>query len=357
MEERRAGSLGYGSAWGNCYWFARMLLNTDQYAAPGKNERFMTILLSKIEPLLMAETFTKEEKYHLCREALMNELDRISAGESKSAILRRKFRDDINEMIASLDDIAVFLFTIRYIVLPSNSALRNIPNDDKEFCREQATKILRALGKKGAGKVLASWDTLGVKGCLNIERKEVIAAFTNLRAALDNLTILQHSYSDDNAVLTAFVQEFERRAAQKRKARAGGSLEDAVNFLFEFYDLKSSPKPEHFQTDIEIDKWFKCKDGWSVGISCKRTLRERWKQVSSADTYTLSRFKIREIWHIITYDQDLSDDKITMLGSQRHIFYLNEGSERYLTASQHQGMKHYIHPLHELIDDIISKQR
>ena len=52
MCQTRVSSLVYGSAWSNCYWFARMLLNTDQYAAPGKNERAMNILLSKVGPLM-----------------------------------------------------------------------------------------------------------------------------------------------------------------------------------------------------------------------------------------------------------------------------------------------------------------
>ena len=38
---------------------------------------------------------------------------------------------------------------------------------------------------------------------------------------------------------------------------------------------------------------------------------ERWKQVSSADPDTLSKHKIKEIWHLITYDNDLSDDNIS----------------------------------------------
>ena len=37
-----------------------------------------------------------------CRDALMSELDRFSAGESKSAVLRRNFRDDVYEMITSI---------------------------------------------------------------------------------------------------------------------------------------------------------------------------------------------------------------------------------------------------------------
>ncbi|MCL1908231.1 MAG: hypothetical protein FWG12_02540 [Holophagaceae bacterium] len=162
--------------------------------------------------------------------------------------------------------------------------------------------------------------------------------------------------TEDNIVLTAFIQEFERRLGQKRKNRAGNSLEDVSTFLFDYYRLSSHPKPDHFQTDIEVDKWFKCKDGWSIGISCKRTLRERWKQVSSADSHALSRYKIKEIWHLITYDKDLSDEKLTMLGQQRQIFYLSDDSDRYKYASTHKGMREYVRPLSQFIADVRREQ-
>ena len=234
--------------------------------------------------------------------------------------------------------------------------MKKIPNDDKKFCREYATKILKSLGRKSAGKILTIWDDLGVKGCLNVEREEVITEFTKLRSTLENMKLFPRNIIEDNAILTAFVQEFERRLGQKRKSRAGGSLEDAITFLFNFYNLKAHLEPKHFQADIEVDKWFECNDGKLIGISCKRTLRERWKQVSSADKNILSQYKIREIWHLITYDRDLSDDKIITLGQQNQIFYLNDDSERYINASKNIEMKNYVRPLSNLIDDIEKEQ-
>ena len=354
--EKSANEIIYNSSWRNCYWFARMLLNTDQYSAPGKNEKFMSLLVSELEPMIILDTLPENDKYKICRDTLMNNLQKFSEGESKSALQRKIFRDEIDSMIHSLDDVAVFLFTVKYIVIPTNQAMKNIPNDDKKFCREYAAKILESLGRKHVSKVLSSWDILGLRGCLSVEREEVITGFTKLRAALESLKLFPRSIIEDNAVLTAYVQEFERRTGQKRKRRAGGSLEDVVTFLFNFYGFKSHQKPEHFQSDIEVDKWFKCRDGWSIGISCKRTLRERWKQVSSADGGTLSTYRIREIWHLITYDSDLSDDKITMLGRQRHVFWLDDESERYITASGHTGMKDYVRPLSRLIDSISYEQ-
>lgn len=345
----------HSSPWRNAYWFARMLLNTDQYGAVGKKEEFISALIGKIESILDCAALSSDEKFIICHDTLLKEIRSSSRPRTKSAYAAEDFAIALDSEINNIDDIIVFVITVRYIVLPANAALRRIPSDDAIFCRETAKSILDTLGKSQVGKAISVWDTLGVRGCLDAERTEVLHEFTKLRHNLDALSI-KRSKIEDNAILTAFVQEFERRAGQKRKSRAGNSLEDVATFLFNYYGFDSHPKPDHFQTDIEVDKWFKCTDGWSIGISCKRTLRERWKQVSSADSNALSRYKIKQIWHLITYDRDLSDDKITMLGQQRQIFYLSDTSERYKYASQHVGMKDYVRPLSQLIDDIAREQ-
>ncbi|MCG8606294.1 hypothetical protein MJD09_15085 [bacterium] len=161
---------------------------------------------------------------------------------------------------------------------------------------------------------------------------------------------------DKDTILTAFAQEFERRVGQKRKRRAGGSLEDVTEFILDYYDISSAGGPEHFQSDIEVDKWVPTKDKWLIGISCKRTVRERWKQVSSAESTTLSRFRIKHIFHIITYDEDLSDDKISQLGSHRHIFYLPDSSRRLEYAISHVGLKDYVRPISSIVDDLKAEQ-
>lgn len=345
----------HNSPWRNAYWFARMLLNTDQYGAIGKKEAFISSLVGKLEAILDCDALSNDEKLAVCHDTLVREIRNSVRQCTKAAAAAEAFAIAIDNEINSLDDIIVFVVTVRYIILPSNAALRRVPSDDTIFCRETAKSILDTLGKTQVGKAISVWDTLGVRGCLDAERTEILHEFTKLRHNLDALDI-KRTEVEDNAILTAFVQEFERRAGQKRKSRAGNSLEDIATFLFNYYKFDSHPKPDHFQTDIEVDKWFKCTDGWSIGISCKRTLRERWKQVSSADSNALSRYKIKQIWHLITYDRDLSDDKLTMLGQQRQIFYLSDTSERYKTASQHVGMKDYVRPLSQLIDDIAREQ-
>ena len=112
----------YGSPWRNCYWFARMLLSTDQYGAAGKNEAFMKLVLTELEPLVLLNTLSENDKYKICRDSLLELLEKFSVGKSKSAVQRRNLYDEIDREINSLDDIVVFLLTIKRIILPNNKS-------------------------------------------------------------------------------------------------------------------------------------------------------------------------------------------------------------------------------------------
>jgi hypothetical protein len=345
-----------GSPWRNAYWFARMLLNGDKYGGVGKSkEKQLIELVAQLEVIIGRNILTETEKVKVCQDMITSSLTRLYNSSAKGFVLADLLSVDLNASISSVDDVVVFIVAVKYMVAPMNSAMALVPSSDAEFCRATAKSILDSLGEDAVGKVVGTWDDMGVKGCLDAERSLVVSEFTKLRANMASLRVAR-SEVEDNMILTAFVQEFERRLGQKRKNRAGTSLEDVSTFLFEYYGFTSHPKPDHFQTDIEVDKWFKCKDGWSIGISCKRTLRERWKQVSSADSHALSRYKIKEIWHLTTYDKDLSDEKLTMLGQQRQIFYLAETSDRFKSASAHIGMKDYVRPLSRFVADIRKEQ-
>lgn len=341
------------SSFKNVYWFARYLLNTDQYGALGKaKEPQLLKTVASLESLMVQKALTDEEKLLVCKDALARDIRAMVKEGTKNAGLANNLIVTLNDEIKNLEDVVVFCIAMKYVVAPINKAMAAVPSDDVEFCEKTAASILNSLGEQKVGLVISTWDTLGVKGCLDAERTAVVEGFTRLADNLAALEIISHNTLDDNLVLTAFVQEFERRLGQKRKARGGNSLETVVQFLFDYYKFPSAERPSHFDQDLEVDKWFKCRDGWSVGISCKRTLRERWKQVSQADRGTLSHFKIKELWHIITYDKDLSDDKIVRLGEQGQIFYLMDESETYLRCKEHPGMKAYVRPLSGLVDDI-----
>lgn len=335
--------------WHNVYWFLRMLINNDKYVAIGKDNKLLSTIAGSLRVI------AKESKIHTSVLQLQKQTLRhiITERYKKSATLIdrvKRLLEDLEKEIRTQADMEVFILTCESIMIPLNQAIANIPNNDKEFTVSVAKSYLDVQGEQGLATVINLWDDVGVKGCLTAERTEIVKAFTVLRVLLTKDKTI--SQEERDIVLTSFAQEFERRAAQKRKKRAGGSLEDVTDFILSYYNIKQAQQPEHFQADIEVDNWIKTKDGWLIGISCKRTLRERWKQVSSAEAGVLSKFRIKDIFHVLTYDEDLSDDKIALLGSQRHIFYLPDKSRRLKQASKHIGLKDYVRPISIFINDI-----
>lgn len=333
--------------WHNVYWFSRMLINNDKYIAVGKEPKLLSTLASSLR--LVAKESKGKDTLNLQKQTLRNIIEeRYKKTASRDNRVQRML-SELDEEINTLDDMEVFILTCENIMLPLQQAISNIPSDDKEFTLSIAKSYLDIQGEEGLATVITLWDDLGVKGCLTAERTEIVRAFTTLRVLLTKDKSITEE--DRDIVLTAFTQEFERRAAQKRKKRAGGSLEDVTDFILGYYKIKRAEAPSHFQADLEVDNWVKAKDGWLIGISCKRTIRERWKNVSSS-TEVYNRFKVKYIFHVVTFDEDLSDDKLTLLGEQRQIFYLPDNSRRLKYASEHVGLKNYVRPISQLINDI-----
>ncbi len=337
--------------WQNVYWFARMLINTDKYGYIGKENDLLSRLASSLR-IVKKENHKLEsnEILTLQKNSLKNILNERFRNSPKRLPRIERLIGDLEHQISSVQDMEVFILTCENIMLPINNAIDNIPSDDKKFTETICRAHLETKDEEGLATVINLWDDLGTRGCLTAERTEVVRAYATLRILLSNRKNLDEE--DKDVIQTAFVQEFERRVGQKRRRRAGGSLEDVTTFILNYFGIKSTSAPEHFQADIEVDNWIKTKGKWLIGISCKRTLRERWKQVSSANSAILSKYKIKHLFHVITYDEDLSDDKLSLLGGQRHIFYLPDKSRKLEHASQHIGLKDYVRPISKLIEDI-----
>ncbi len=333
--------------WHNAYWFSRMLINNDKYVAVGKEPKLLSIIASSLR--LIGKESKGKNTLSLQKQTLRNIIEeRYKKTSSKDNRVQRML-NELDEEIRTLSDMEVFILTCENIMLPLYQAISNIPSDDKEYTLTIAKAYLDIQGEEGLATVITLWDNLGIKGCLTAERTEIVRAFTTLRVLLTKDKSISEEERD--IVLTSFTQEFERRAAQKRKKRAGGSLEDVTDFILGYYKIKRAEAPSHFQADLEVDNWVKTKDGWLIGISCKRTIRERWKNVSSSKEI-YSRFKVKHIYHVVTFDEDLSDEKLTLLGEQRQIFYLPDNSRRLKHASDHVGLKNYVRPISQLINDI-----
>jgi hypothetical protein len=333
-------------------WFVRLLINSDQYGGIGSNSRRL-IELSEAIRIALEHTKGSEHELKILKDVIST---RILAGTpegTRSRIQVESLVDALQESIQSVQDVEVFRFTCMYVMVPINAAISSIPNDDKKFAEDLARSFLDNENEKGLATVINLWDKLGIEGSLNAERTEIIRAFGKLRRELSEYGMTP---LETDSVLTAFVQEFERRVGQKRKSRGGRSLEDVTSFILDYFQIPTTHAPDHFQADIEVDKWIRTSDNWYIGISCKRTLRERWKQVSSADTSSMGRYKIRELWHVITHASSLSDDMLALLGGNRHVFYLPDDSEIYRKASSHPVLQGCVRPLTEFVQNLRSLQ-
>ena len=250
----------------------------------------------------------------------------------------------------------MLLVTTHEILIPTNTAIEAVPKADNALknAKTYAAAILDLKGESGLSNILREWDILTEEISLNQERDILIHFYGKLRKKLNQLEPLREE--DQEALLTAACQEFERRVSQKRKQRAGEDLENATQFIFEYFKVKCATKPEHFNLGIEVDNWIKDKNGWYLGVSLKRTLRERWKQtVSSAEE--LTRCRIKNIIHLINNDQDLSLDKVAEMGAQRHLIFVADESEVYRTHKQHPAVGSYLFKMSDLITQIKTRIR
>lgn len=339
------------SPWLGVYWFSRMLLNTDQYAGVGKDSPRVQRIGESVEEYLASvngfEDSVVLKDIHSCiREGLL--LGRKEGSKVRDCVTA--LATEIERQVVSLMDAKVFAFTCQRVIPLANEAVESVPSNDREFTETAGRSILEDQGSKGLKIVINQWDEIGVKACLDSERSHVLKVYRELKNDLAARDDLQEVEID--IVLTAFVQELERRLGQKRKGRGGRSLEDVTSLILGHFGFKFSEAPAHFQADIEVDRWIRTKRDFYVGISCKRTLRERWKQVSSADLPSRMRHKIVGFIHVVTHSRDLSDEKLSLLGSHGHIFYLPDEDPTLVRNRTHSLLSKYLRPMSEFINDL-----
>ena len=328
-----------------------MLLNSDQYAGIGKDSERLLKAGTEITTLLDSNQTESDLALipimHTCIRKTF--LDGKKEG-TKVRVCVENFVSDIEKYITTKIDAFVFAYTCTKVVSMSNIALDMVPSDDKEFTEEIGKSILESQGANGLKILINTWDDLGVRGCLEAERTQVVNVYKLLKKDLSSIESI-----DENGVdltLTACVQEMERRLGQKRKGRGGRSLEDVTSMILDHFQFDSCAAPSHFQADIEVDKWIMTKRKFYIGISCKRTLRERWKQVSSADMASMGRYKIASFLHVITYSKDLSDDKLALLGGNGHLFYLPDDDPTLARHTSHAQLSKFVRPMSGFVDDL-----
>ncbi|MFQ5650450.1 MAG: hypothetical protein ACE5IY_10960 [bacterium] len=73
-----------------------------------------------------------------------------------------------------MKDYEILAFTCQRIMIPINEALRKIPSDDNSFVESVADAILKEQGVHGLANLINILDAIGLKGCMAVERKQII---------------------------------------------------------------------------------------------------------------------------------------------------------------------------------------
>ena len=147
----------------NIYWFARYLLDTDQFGAMGKSkEEHLLKTVSVIEAIISQEELSDDEKLRVSKKTLTDDINEMVSNGTKIHRLALNLIDRLNVEIKTLEDVVIFCITMKYVVSPINHALKAVPSNDIEFCQKAGKNILDELGKEKVGLVISTWDNLGV---------------------------------------------------------------------------------------------------------------------------------------------------------------------------------------------------
>lgn len=326
-----------------------MLVNTDRFGSFHSN----AVKLKKVQEFILAgfERVKGLDETDEIKVMTLHSILRQLVGEgmrdgTKKYDQTLELVDELNKYLTTPTDYHVFALVIRDVLLPTNHAVQLVPTREGiTFAESYAKALLDTKREQGLSNLIREWDLITEDLCLNMERDIILDLYSDVRSRFkENL-----SDNEMDIVLTAACQEFERRVSQKRKQRAGEDLESATSFILSYFNFKSAEGPEHFNAGIEVDNWVKDRRGWYIGISLKRTLRERWKQTYTTEIGLLDRYKIKNIIHLINNDRDLSDTKMTEMGSYRHLFFVADESKVLEDFKDHEALGKYIFPMSSLI--------
>ncbi len=261
----------------------------------------------------------------------------------------------LNPLICTREDLEMLEFVIDYIGIPANMLLERATVANGHVVNQMIYGYLAEEGETGLKDTILMGERIGQQRYVDAKRSIRTSGLHLIRDALDDL---QKGSAltpfDADQTLTAFVQEFERRLVRGvRPGRAGRSLEDVTGVILDHFGITGFiDAPEHIKTVFEVDKMIPLPDGWRIGVSCKRTLRERWKQAASLNEQRLDDEKIRCTLHVITYTSDLTIPKVRAIGESRGVVYIPDDDQFLKNHRDDPSISAYVRPMTAFISDL-----
>lgn len=179
----------------------------------------------------------------------------------------------------------------------------------------KATEIFRHYERKALIKLAKSW--------LSIQKEEVKKNFQEILNQED----WDHFIEKASQIFVKFgtlVQKFEKDLGNMRKARGGKTFEKTVLKLLEFIDIKGETPTGRASeqlrridivipsTEVALETPDK-----AIFLTCKRTLRERWKQ-------EVPQARLNQRIYLLTIDDSLPENKANEINQKGLIAFVRD---------------------------------
>jgi hypothetical protein len=284
------------------YWFARDLV-ASRFGSYAAKE---TETLRSLATTLSESTAETETLRTTIRTQILDSVSKTYAGDiSKRYRQTEDLLARILRRIETQQDIAEFIIAAEAVVRTTEILDQTARFGEEEIVEIVDTTLADEFGGIDPTKAydaLYEVDFEGEAYQLGAQRAPLIEYVDDLIADLDSQP--DTTAADTARIVSGVVQEYERRAGQSRAATAGNVLETALQHVFDRFGVPTTGTPEQFG-DLEIDN---IADGQAgrIGFSCKRTLRERFRQSLSRQ----SEIGVDEIWFVSLLLADVSREKI-----------------------------------------------
>lgn len=225
----------------------------------------------------------------------------------KNDLMGRKLIEDIIKTIPSVGEI--INTTWNYLNLSKQYVRRNFGEVLMRFDKE-ATNVFKKYEREAIKELALSW--------IESRKDEIKRELYEIIEKEDFVERLSQKFVE----FAVLVQEFEKILGNMRKARGGKTFEKVLVKLLNYIGIKCETPAGKFKeklkrVDIVIPSSavaLKTPDK-AIFLTCKRTLRERWKQ-------EVPQARLNQRIYLITIDENISESKAREINQKGLIAFI-----------------------------------
>lgn len=335
------------------YWFARDLVASSYGGYATKETKTLNQLSSRLGKELKRDGLVKETNLETQKQQIKDTITG-SVNKTYGGDISKRYRqtEDLAERIlrriGQEDDIREFRIAIDAVVRTSE-----ILDTAPSFGRQEIVDIVDETLQNDRGSVdpskaydaLYNVDFEGEAYQLGAQREPLIDYVYD---EMEELRADSHIEDREVArIVSGIVQEYERRAGQSRASTAGNVLETGLQHIFNQFSIPATGVPAHFG-DLEIDNMVDGPEG-SIGFSCKRTLRERFRQSLSRE----AEIGVDEVWFVSLLMSDVSKEKLQDISNDGSRIYVPRDSFVWNRYNTNDNLSYTLRPADQFIEDVV----